>query len=324
MRYLKIIASILVLLILLYMSVFFRSYYILVGALGYGFIITADIILYLLPFGTIEAEITSNKTDYIKGEKGEIYIKLKNKKLFPIYNAKLELVLKNKFYKADKITIETPLTVSITKKITLPVKMERSGVITLSVDSIRYSDFFGILNRSININTVYSVIVMPNKINIDSTYFGAAESDEIPAVNVYLSNNGDVSGYKEYALGDRTNNINWKLFARTNNIYVREFERTSADEAVVLMDMNINNLDKAIDIIYSIGCKNGIYTLLWLPCGNEEFECECISDEETLNNAIYRIYDSAPEVDVNKGLDMYKKLYRENRVLYVSDKMELL
>ena len=324
MKYLKIILSISVFVILLYMSVFFRSYYILSGAFCYSFIIVADILLFFIPFGTVEVEITSSKTNYTKGEKGEIYIKLKNKKLFPIYRAEFDPVLKNKFYKADKVSIKTPLPILMPKTITIPVSMEKSGVVAVFIESIKYSDAFGIMSRSVNVNTAYSVIVMPNKINIDTTHFGEADSDEIPAVNVYLSNSGDVSGYKEYGQGDRTNSINWKLFARTDKLYVREFERTSADEAVVLMDMNINNLDKAIDIIYSIGCKNGVYTLLWLPCGNEEFESQCISDEETLNNTIYRIYDSAPDTAVNKGLDTYKRLYRENKVLYVSDKMELL
>ena len=324
MKYLKIILCILVFVILLYMSVFFRSYYILFGAFFYGFIVIADILLFFIPVGTVGVEITSSKTNYTKGENGEIYIKLRNSKLFPVYRVEFDVVFKNKFYNADKVSIKTPLSILPTKTVTIPVNMEKSGVVSVFTESIKYSDAFGILNRQISVNTAYSVIVMPNKINLDIAYFGAADSDEIPAVNVYLSNSGDVSGYKEYGSGDRTNNINWKLFARTDKLYVREFERTSADEAVVLMDMNINNLDKAIDIIYSIGCKNGVYTLLWLPCGNEEFESSCISDEVTLNNTLYRIYNSAPDTAVNKGIETYKRMYRENKVLYVSDKMELL
>ena len=324
MKYLKIIVFISVFAVLLYMSVFFKSYYILLGAFCYGLIIVADIILFFVPLGTVDVEIKSSKTNYKKGEKGKIYIKLRNSKLFPINKAEFDVFFKNKFYNADKVSIKTPLSILLPKTLTVPINMEKSGVVSVFIDSIKYSDAFGILSRKISINRDYSVIVMPNKINADIDYFGAADSDEIPAVNVYLSNSGDVSGYKEYGSGDRTNSINWKLFARTDKLYVREFERTSADEAVVLMDMNINNLDKAIDIIYSIGYKNGVYTLLWLPCGNEEFESSCISDEETLNNTLYRIYDSVPDTAVNKGIDTYKKMYRENKVLYVSDKMELL
>lgn len=324
MKFMKVVMCILVFIILLYMAVFFKSYYTLMAAFGIAFIIMADVVLFLLPFGGINVEISSNKTDYIKGEKGEIYIELKNKKTYPIYRIRFNILFKNKFYKASKMNIETPIPMLRSKIINIPVDFEKSGVIGVSIDNIEYSDMFGILSRVVNVNVSYSVIVMPKNIDIDKAYFGTAESDEIPAVNVYLSNTGDISGYKEYGIGDRNNNINWKLFARTDKLYVREFERTSADETIILMDMNIQKLDKAIDIVYSIGYKNGSFTLLWLPCGNEEFESVYISDEGSLNNAIYRIFDSTPEVVENKGLTEYKRLYRENKVLYVSDKMELL
>lgn len=324
MKFLKVVMCILTFAALLYMAVFFKSYYTLMAAFCVAFVIIADIVLFLMPFGVIDAEISSNKTDYIKGEKGKIYIKLKNKKIFPIYRVKFNIFFKNKFYKASKMNIETPISMLKSKIINILIDIEKSGVIGISINNIEYSDMFGILSKKIDVDVSYSVIVMPKNIDVDKAYFGTAESDEIPAVNVYLSNTGDISGYKEYGIGDRNNNINWKLFARTDKLYVREFERTSADETIVLMDMNIQKIDKAIDIVYSIGYKNGSFTLLWLPCGNEEFESAYISDEGSLNNAIYRIYDSTPEVIENKGLTEYKRLYRENKVLYVSDKMELL
>lgn len=324
MKFFKLLMCILTFAILLYIAVFFKSYYTLMAAFSIVFIVMADVLLFLLPVGGLEIEISSNKTDYVKGEKGKIFIRIKNKKSFPVYRIKFDVVFKNKFYRESKMNIETPLAMLKRKTINIPINIDKSGVIGVLIRSIEYSDMFGLFKKRLDINAAYSIIVMPQNIDIDTAYFGMADSDEIPATNVYLSNNGDVSGYKEYGAGDRNNNINWKLFARTDKLYVREFERTSADEAVVLMDMNIVNLDKAIDIVYSIGYKNGGFTLLWLPCGNEEFESAYISDEGSLNNAMYRIFDSTPEIVVNKGLTEYKRLYKENKVLYISDKMELL
>ena len=43
-----------------------------------------------------------------------------------------------------------------------------------------------------------------------------------------------------------------------------------------------------------------------------------------MDNAIYRIFDSVPDVLVNKALTEYKRLYKESKIMYVSDKMELL
>lgn len=323
MRILKAAVYILTLFVMIFMSVYFKSYYLLVGAVLLFAVPLIDVILFFIPFGSIKAEINSSKTDYIKGEKAEIYISLKSTKPFPLWAVKTDVIIKNKFYNEEKITVETPLPVFFARKIKVPFVIDKSGIIEISVKNTEYRDMLGFLKKRSDLNTTYTIIAMPLKENIQQTDFGAIDSDEIPAANVYLSGSGDISGYKEYNSGDRKNSINWKLFARTEKLFVREFERTSADEAVVLFDMYINNLDKALDILYSIDFRKG-YTLLWLPKGREEFETAYVSDEETLRNALYRIFNSAPETTENKALSEYKRLYRENRVLYISDKMELL
>lgn len=324
MKIFKTIVYILSLAVLIYMAVFFNSYYLLIAAFIVIFMAVLDIFAFIIPFGGVNVEIGSDKTDFVKGEKGEIYIKLRSNRALPVYKVRFNITIKNRFYSAETIKIETPSAMFGSKIIVLPLDTVKSGVINISVDELRCSDMFGILERNYKKNVSYSVIVMPKIINVREVIFGYAASDEIPAANVFLSNNGDVSGYSEYGAGDRNNNINWKLFARTEKLYVKEFERTSADEAVVLMDMNIKNLDKAIDIVYSLDYKGTGFTLLWLPGGNEEFESEFISDESSLNNAVYKIYYSMPESVENRGLFEYKRLYRENKVLYVHDKMELL
>lgn len=324
MKFFKVVIYIFAFVIAVYMAVFFNSYYLLVIGGLLAFIACCDFLFFLLPFGKVETVVWSNKTDYTKGETGKIYVKIKSSKIYPIYKVSLDLAFKNKFYDEEKIKIETSVPAIFGKKIILPLHIEKSGIINIAVSNIEYSDMFGILKRKSKAETKYSVIAMPNEIEINNIEYGVAESDEIPATNVYLSNEGDVSGYREYHEGDRKNNINWKIFARSENLYVKEFERTSADEAVILLDMNIKNIDKAMDILYSVGKYRNGFTLLWLPCGNEEFETAYIADEETLKATMYKIFSSSAEVVENKGLYEYKRIYRENKVLYISDKMELI
>lgn len=323
MKVLKTAVYILTLSIMIFMSVYFKNYYLLMGAVLLITVPILDILLFLIPFGSIKAEINSVKTNYVKGEKAEICLHLKSTKFFPVSQLKTDVIIKNKFYEEESITIETPLPIFFKRKIKIPFIINKSGIIEISLNNAKYNDMLGFLNRKTVLNTSYTIIAMPLKESIYKANFGAVDSDEIPAANVYLSSSGDISGYKEYGSGDRNNNINWKLFARTKKLFVREFEKTSADEAVVLFDMYINNLDKALDILYNIDFKSG-YTLLWLPKGKEEFKTAYISDKETLKNALYEIFTSAPETEENKSILEYKRLYRENRVLYISDKMELL
>ncbi len=322
MKIFKAAACIAALIIALYMCIFFKSYYLLSAAAIVIFVIAVDLIFFI-PIGEIKTDITSDKTDYVKGEKGNIYVKFKNLRLLPVHKLKAEIKIKNKFYDEEKITVEMPLSVVFAKKITIPFVPDKNGVINIAVEKIKYTDMLGIFSKNKNVNAEYSVIVMPVKGTAVETDAGAADSDEILASNVYLSNNGDVSGYKEYKNGDKKSGINWKMLARTQTLFVRQFERTSADEAVVLLDMYIENLDKAIDILYNISVKGEGFNLLWLPCGNEEFERAYISDDEELKNTLYKIYYSVPDTIRDKALTEYKRLYKGSRVLYISDKTEL-
>lgn len=324
MRIFKIISLVIAFAFLVYMAIFFNSYYALVGAFALILIFAFDIVLFFIPFGEISVDIVANSAKYVKGEKATIELAIKNKRLLPISVCKFDVGIKNNFYTKNSVKINTTLPIFKAKKIYIPLELTKSGTVKISVDKVEYSDLFGLLKKYQNVDIVYSIIVMPKNDSVINVKCGTFQSDELPAVNEYLSNNGDVRGYKEYSIGDRNNNVNWKLYSRTNTLYVKEFERTSADESVILMDMYINNLDKAIDIIYNIDYRNNGFTLLWLPCGNEEFESAYISDKESMDNAIYRIFNSGPDVLPNRALIEYKRLYKESKIMYVSDKMELL
>ncbi len=323
MKFFKALSLVVTALLLLFLSVYFGNYYMFCAFLVLIFVVAADILLFILPVGRVGFELRSKKVRLKKGEKTKLYIKIKSTRPFPVYSVKFNVNIKNRFYDGRTVKIETSAAIFGFKTVVIPIRAVKSGVIEISITDARTSDMFGLLGRKEKSSCGYTVIVMPSGVNTDMPEFGSSDSEDLPAVNVYLSNNGDVSGYKEYADGDKNSSINWKLFARTYKLFVREFERTSADEAVVLMDMYRGSLDRALDILYSIDYAEG-FTLMWLPAGNEEFETAYISDEETLANAVYSIFYSAPESEPDRGIGEYKRLYKGNSILYISDKLELL
>lgn len=323
MKFIKAVSLMLTALLLLFFSVYFRSYYLLCALFVIIFALAADIILFIMPFGSVGFELKSRKVRLVKGDKTRLCIKIKSTRPFPVYRVRFSVDIKNRFYDGRTVSFETPAAILGFKTVVLPIRAEKAGVLEISISGVYSSDMFGLFGRKEKGMCRYSIIVMPAKTKAEISDFGSSDSEDLPAVNVYLSSNGDVSGYKEYADGDKNSSINWKLFARTDKLYVREFERTSADEAVVLMDMYRGSLDRALDILYSMDSTAG-FTLMWLPAGNEEFETAYISGEETLTAAIYRIFYSAPDTEPDRGIGEYKRLYKGNSILYISDKMELL
>lgn len=308
---------------LIFAGVYFKSYYIFIMTVCALIILIGDIILFFIPAGKIQINIKSESSEYVKKEKVNLSVKIHNKKLFPVFRAKVNISFKNKFYKEGKTEVYVSLPLFISRNIKMSFESDKAGIIDICGEIEEYSDMLGIFVKKTDIKNNYAVTVMPQRGETILTATGETDSDQLPAANVYASVSGDVSGYGEYR-GERKNNINWKLFSRTEKLYVKEFERTSAEEAVVLLDMYAENIDRGLDILYDIKIPEEGYNLLWFPQGCEEFESAYINDEGALKNAVYRIFMSSPCGEKNRGLNEYKRLYGENKVLYISDKMELL
>ena len=122
------------------------------------------------------------------------------------------------------------------KRINIPFKAMRSGIYDISIAEAEYSDMLGLFKRKCSCSSIYSFIVMPSEdIDISSDICGATDTDDISSDNVYSAGSGDVGGFREYRQGDKLNSINWKLSARMDKVYVKELEKSSADEAVILV-----------------------------------------------------------------------------------------
>lgn len=323
MKYFRWLMIICVIVLLIYMSIFFGSYYSLMSAFVCGGVIFVDILLFAIPFGSINVDFTSLNNNCYKGDKNEIYIIFHSRRLQPVRSLNFDVVIKHRFYGEKRIPMSLALPMFFLQKVKVPVVLDKSGVVKITVENMRYSDTFGILSKKTRCDNFYSVVVMPVAVESNESGFGTTDSEEIPAVNVYLSNNGDIKGYRDYMPGDKTNHINWKMYSSKGNMLVREFERSSADDAVVLLDMNKVTLDKGLDILAGINNK-GHYTLMWLPAGNEEFELASVTDEESFKDAIYRIFDSQPQQSADTAIVAYKRVFKGNSVLYITDRAELV
>ena len=216
-----------------------------------------------------------------------------------------------------------PLGVLCGKNIRRPFKIVYNGIFDINIEKVEYTDMLGILKKSMSSGSKYSFVVFPKETESCSTDMtGAIDTDNIPSENVYSSNSGDISSFREYREGDRLNGINWKLTARMDDIYVREYERTSMDEAVVLLDMYVNNIDKALDELYAVLKHKRNFYVFWLPAGAEEFKSGYVSDESSAYDLLIDIYDSAPDMIANRGINEYKKIYKGHRFIYISNTVE--
>lgn len=322
MRLFKIISFIFLLCILTFASVYFNVQYLSAVAIVLIAAVAVDVILFVISRGC-RVNVVSDKAEYRKKSKGIIKLSVKNLCFYPVNRVRVTLSVKNRYYNGKTNYYVFPLGILCNKKIRIPFVTAYNGIYDIKVDRIEYTDMFGILKRKQICGSKYSFMVLPTGIadsSIDIS--GNIDTDNIPSDNVYSSNVGDISSFREYREGDRLNNVNWKLSARMDNIYVKEYEKTSMDEAVILLDMYIRNLDVALDNLYSILKSKTNFYVLWLPAGAEEFKSKYVSDNNAAADIMTDIYNSAPDMLENRGINEYKRLYKGHKFLYVSNKTE--
>lgn len=323
MKVFKLIFYLVIVLSSYLISLFFNSYESFLVFLFLVLILCVDILVFIFPKGKFKIIIESEKTNYFKNETGKVVIKIKSNKFYPISKAIFNLNIKNNFYDGKSLKVEKSISAFFTEKTKVDIKIEQAGIFKFSVNEVLYSDMLGIFFKKEMVKEMYSIVVYPNEVEIGDINISISEGEDSIASNVYASDNGDVSGYKEFIDGDRKKDINWKLYSRTGSLYVKEFEKISVDEKVVLVDMNIKNIDKALDFLYSIYKKGYEFNVIWLPCGNEEFESAFIKDENSFKECIYRIFNSKVDYLNDVGLKKYKDI-KGTKVLYLSEDMRLV
>lgn len=323
MKVFKLIFYLVIVLSSYLISLFFNSYESFLVFLFLVLILCVDILVFIFPKGKFKIIIESEKTNYFKNETGKVVIKIKSNKFYPISKAIFNLNIKNNFYDGKSLKVEKAISAFFTEKTEVDIKIEQAGIFKFSVNEVLYSDMLGIFFKKEMVKEMYSIVVYPNEVEIGDINISISEGEDSIASNVYASDNGDVSGYKEFIDGDRKKDINWKLYSRTGSLYVKEFEKISVDEKVVLVDMNIKNIDKALDFLYSIYKKGYEFNVIWLPCGNEEFESAFIKDENSFKECIYRIFNSKVDSLNDVGLKKYKEI-KGTKVLYLSEDMRLV
>ncbi|WP_298208600.1 DUF58 domain-containing protein [Ferrimicrobium sp.] len=100
------------------------------------------------------------------------------------------------------------------------------------------SDFFGLFQRSIDINQEpIKLHVWPSVVGLSRTelknYLGHGQQFDVHRTRQAFT---QLVGVREYVLGDRLSHIHWKTSARTGEFKVKYFEPENRSECIVMLD----------------------------------------------------------------------------------------
>lgn len=133
------------------------------------------------------------------------------------------------------------------------------GKIELSVTDARFSDVFGLFDRTVSCGAKKSFAVLPRlfepSISLEHSDMAMPDSDTY-SPDKPGSDPGETFNLREYVPGDAIRNIHWKLSEKTDETMVREFGLPVVNEVALLLETagaaSADELDAITEVFASI------------------------------------------------------------------------
>lgn len=311
-------AILIIMLVLCY--VFYHSYFLWLAILIMVILPALSIIMEKLTAGKITYELYTEETVVRKNTETIIWIKVKNRSIFPVLSCSMNINLKNHYYdKVDTRIVNCSVAGLMTKKIGISIVPKYSGQISVNITGAVIRDMLNIVSSTKKDEVSWVLTVMPENIEIDGiiNVNSIGESDIASDKKGYDGN--EIVDIREYRPGDKLQKIHWKLSIKKDDLLVKENGESLENSIIILCELFDDGegvLDKILDTAYSITKKiieNGQKCVLcYRSSGNEQLTKAEISDNESLMTAVNEMLMSYASDIADNG---YMGYMRESNAL---------
>jgi uncharacterized protein (DUF58 family) len=327
MRYIKNFLSLVYIVVFALLAVLasyiFRSRLLLLTGACVGVAVIADVLFFALFSGFVKIGLETDRLIVKKGESFKIRFIVKNFTPVILSSVAIKFNVKNFYYLQRDEEITAALGAFSYKKINIPVNCTLNGNVRIAVSGIVLGDLLGLMSRNIVCNDVCTVAVIPTEVdnNINKPE-SSADSDALPTDEMQAVF-GDVTGVREYIVGDKLNNIHWKLSAANENadFMVKEFAENMSDAVIVLFEYAKKHTDSVIDSVYSVSqglIKKGIkFKLMWINGGCEEAVLKSINSSADFDEFILQLYTAYPTDNEMAAMSYFRNITGGENCIYI-------
>jgi len=283
-----------------------------------------------------------------KGEPLMMEIQMKNTSFLPVQRLKVNLDYHYNFSKKrHRIVLSESIDGKSEARLRCQILPEYCGCLTVNHIVIKVFDFLNIFNFSNKVNEVFKIAVFPDLYPTDIT-ISRQNRNFLPDSDTYAKDkSGDdpseIFKIREYAVGDRLQNIHWKLTARKGLAMVKEFSRPIGCNAIFLLDIRKEEFpaehlwEITFAIAYGLLEAECYFYLSWIEGHSKEIVRRMIDDVESLYEAmeelicmnisgydksideIYQETYSGDAQNVRLVLDTSLNLYHNGNIIYAFD-----
>lgn len=247
---------------------------------------------------TLSEEITNDKFLPIPALSVRISV---NKNLRFSGISEVNTSISDQTYKRDFFTL--PFRARVKRK--LEFKALKRGYYELGSVNVTAYDHFLTGGSLVDIDEKSSIYVYPKAVDVSRIkYISNAISGMLLTKRNILPDPFAFAGIREYAKGDSMSIINWKASAKNGDLLVNQFDSTTAQEIVILLDLDDSNIlkeetlvEESIRIAAAL-CKRLIAggQKLTMRCNNHSLDMDVSAGSGSYDD----ILKALSVVDINK------------------------
>ena len=183
----------------------------------------------------------------------------------------------------------------------IPIQLTNCGNYTFTLSRVVLFDVLGLVRRTIRpAAATTESIVLPMEIELENTIEGtggAPNEESVYERNEKGSDPSEIFEIREYRIGDRPQQIHWKLSAKQKDLLAKEFSDTVGESYEIFLcnDYTDNHqLDAYFDVMFSIGLslarKGILFSYSWYSEQTATVEKKTVDSEEKVTEALISMY----------------------------------
>ena len=236
-----------------------------------------------------------------RGEFTSLILSADNHSVYPFLHAEFLYSVSNSL---NPNTIEQSYDLYIAPKekmrYEIAMRLTNCGSYVVSLKSVKLTELFGFVSKTIKVENATEAIVYPNELELNDVIDaeGGTPNDEtVHERNAKGSDPSEIFEIREYRMGDRPQQIHWKLSAKEQELMSKEFSDSVGESFEVFLcnDYTDNHqMDAYFDLMYSVGMnlsKRGIFfSYSWYREEEGSIEHISVDSEDKVMEALLSTY----------------------------------
>lgn len=314
---------------------FFRGYFNLIIAVVMTALLVYSALTLLYLKRHLNVEIAVPKGRLVKHVPICVGVQLNNPTWFVAVEAQLTVSVSNAFSGQEvSHNLKLPVRMRGTTRVEYPMESEYCGELKVKVTSLSLNDTLNLFSFKTRLTAEKSVVIVPDKMTEISTSVlsymkGMKDAEESAEKGEEFS---DVSEIREYHIGDKLQNIHWKLTAKNEEFMVKERQMVSSKQMWILLsfagagdlqdvDLYLKTIDHVLQTVYSIiqNCvKQHIpVKLFWFHSAAKALVDMDIYQSEQIAEGMEQVIYTCEQSDEEAARIQFEKEYPEKDYLYV-------